>query len=118
MEVHEHREPPAAFGRGLLRRPVQADSEAARRPVVHDVRPLNGRDVGECRSRWSEDGFVCADDGPVAEELDDAGLVLHDVRCGGDAGHGVKDDAGGLTICRARRWIYRQNFCVRTFAFI
>jgi hypothetical protein len=86
------------------------------RRVVHDVPPLNARDVGECRSRWSEDGFVCADDGTVAEELDDGEEILHDVRCG-DAGHGVKD-AAVLTICRARRrWIYRQNFCVSTFAF-
>jgi hypothetical protein len=76
MEVHEHREPAAA---GRRRRwPVHADAEAARR-VVEDVLPLHAGDVRQ-RVLWPEHGFVAADDGAVAEELEDARQPLHDVR--------------------------------------
>ena len=85
VEVHQHRELDAA-GHRRRRRPVDADAKAVRR-VVHHVLPFHAGDVRE-RLLWSEDGLVAADDGAVAEELDDAEEILHDVRCR-VAGHGV-----------------------------
>lgn len=75
VEVHEHRQLLGGV-HGRRRRPVHAQLEAVR-GVVHDVLPLDARDVGEALGR-PEDGGVRPDDGAVAEDLDDAAVVLDD----------------------------------------
>jgi hypothetical protein len=59
------------------------------RGVIHDVLPLDGWDVREVLVGRPEHGGVGTDDGAVAEELDDAAVVLDDARCR-VTGHGTR----------------------------